>query len=147
MAVGCGYSLDSDVSHPFDRPPPARYRPIARVDPSRNGCFFQLMGSHVNRRRKREPNYIGFRLDPTQRARLMQLAESQGITASDWLRSVVDAALDGAGLAGLSSEDQGFAVGFRSGLRIARAQLQQATDAMPESLEEARANFGELVDH
>lgn len=74
----------------------------------------------------------------------MELAQAAGITASEWIRTVLAMAADSPTLgASFTAEDQGYAAGRKLGLAVAHARIQEAMSNLPTSFEEAVAQHGD----
>jgi len=81
--------------------------------------------------------YIGFRIPAEIETQVAALAESQGITVSEFCRALVLQAITGQ----TPSVDEGYMQARGLAIQLAHKLISNAADDLPESYEEARARF------
>lgn len=84
-------------------------------------------------------NYIGFKLTPEMRAGIITRAEADGVSASEWIRGVIEQALVGE----VPSVDEGYRQARRLATQMATEIIRRATrsavEAIPETVDEFQA--------
>ena len=82
-------------------------------------------------------DYIGFRVPVEVRQQLLQLCAMQGMSLSDYCRSILVAALNGTGY--LAGVDEGYTQARSLAAQLARYMLDHARATLPETYAEAHA--------